>query len=67
MGVQTGQIRVLCIGDDWRLGAVAFDVTNPTWELVDAKGPRNNPLSEELFSDLKKALTEWDAHNARSV
>ena len=67
MGVQTGHIRVLCIGDDWRLGAVAFDVTNPTWELVDAKGPRNNPLSEELFSDLKKALTEWDAHNARSV
>ena len=67
MGVQTGQIRVLCIGDDWSFGAVAFDVTNPTWELVDAKGPHNNPLNGELHSDLRKALSEWEAHNARPV
>ena len=67
MGVQTGQIRVLCIGDDWGLGAFAFDVTNPTWTLVDAKGPHNNPLNEELHSDLRKALSEWETLNARSV
>jgi hypothetical protein len=67
MGVEMGHIRVLCIGDDWGLGAVAFNVANRPWRLIEAKGPNNDPLNEDLHSDLRNAFSEWETLNASSV
>lgn len=61
-GVLSGRYRIFCIGERWELGALAF---NPnTWELIEAKGPRNEPLHNAFISDLKMAVSEWRTMNA---
>jgi hypothetical protein len=62
-GVLSGRYRVFCLGGDWGLGALAFDPNS--WSLVEAKGKRNTPLSEEVLTDIDVALTEWRLSNAQ--
>ena len=62
-GVLSGRYRVFCLGGDWGLGALAFDPNS--WSLVEAKGKRNTPLSEEVLTDIDIALTEWRLRNAQ--
>ena len=62
-GVLSGRYRVFCLGDDWGLGALAFDPTS--WVLVEAKGQRNVPLPEDVLTDVNVALTEWRLNNAQ--
>lgn len=61
-GVLSGRYRIFCIGERWELGALAF---NPnTWELIEAKGPRNAPLQNSLIGDLEMAVSEWRTMDA---
>jgi hypothetical protein len=60
-GVMSGRYRIFCIGENWNLGALAFDPT--TWKLVEAKGFHNSSLPDEISNDLTAAITEWGQIN----
>jgi hypothetical protein len=61
-GVLSGKYKVFCVGDDWSLGAVAFE--SSTWRLIEAKGFRNAELAVGLRDDLSLAISEWEQGHA---